>query len=230
MRSATQLQPDPNTATVTVTNRSVPSPTTPAPRDEAAVKELDRTAAAVVAKANNAGVHIEYLGVEPLRQHAELYTGTAPWVVCPAHLDPLVEAGLPIPSKQRATLDQLVQAGMNFPHLYFAHEVPKNIAMPSTAPDADGTIALADHDIARMVVRPDSPAAARKTAERLENATLLVARSAAKAGAAAAMIAAAPLLLLDGLDPAVLGAITRPQDRSQATPPAAFFLLTHWDW
>jgi len=227
MRFATQLQQ------ITDTRSSQGRTATAGPGqsfDRAVVRELDQTAAKIVTQASNAGVDIEYLGVEPLRGHAELYAGDTPWVVCPARLDPLMHAGMPIPTKQRATLDQLVHAGMNFPHLYFAHEVPKNLTLPTGAVDGDGKVKLKDADIARLVVRPDMPAKTRKTTERLETATRLAARGAARVGAAAAMVAAAPLLLLDGLDPAVLGAITRPQDRDQPAPPAAFFLLAHWDW
>jgi len=234
MRTANQLQAVPTaqkSARAVVPDRVTPSHSS---MDPVAVAELTRTAEAVVRKALDAGVDIEFIGVEPLRDRPVLYSGDNTWVVCPAAQDPLMKQGMPIPSRQRAKLDSLVKAGLNFPHLYFAHEIPKGVSLPvGLARDNDGGIFLSTDDVTRLVVRPAAPAKTRKTAELLDNASRIIASGVAKTAAAAAVLAAAPLLLLlafEGLDPAVFGAIIRPSDSNTASPPAAWFLLTHWDW
>ncbi len=89
--------------------------------------QLERLGQAVERHAEGQGAHLEFLGVEALFDVPRLYgEGASPWVLCPAAADPLVRAGLPIPAAQRRQLDRIVNAGMDFPHLYLAHEVARD--------------------------------------------------------------------------------------------------------
>lgn len=200
--------------------------------DPVTVAELEQTAKYIVEATARSEHRIDFLGVEPLRHTSVWYPGHRPWVVCPAKHDPLVAAGLPIPRRQRVALAGLVKSGYDFGHLYLAHEIAPQVAPPMAAgkPEPDGAIPISDAEVARLVIRPEAPAAARQTAARLGRMSRTIGNAAAAAAAGAGAIALAPMALLDGLDPAVLGAVVRPCDHGRSRPPAAWFLLAHWNW
>lgn len=196
---------------------------------------LEDLGVAIEEHATRRGLRVEHLGVEALHTRPRLYPHQpSPWVLCPAAHDPLVRAGLPIPARQRRHLDQLVAADMDFPHLYLAHEVPTGHPQLPTLRADEPYRTLSDAQAHQLIVRPDAPAAARKTATRLDQAARAAGRGMRLVGIGAGAVLAAPLVLLgslgDGLDPAVLGAITLPDAGHAPGTPAAWFLLAHWDW
>ena len=196
------------------------------------VAELERTAKCIVEATARRGHHIDFLGVEPLRHTSVWYPCHRPWVVCPAKHDPLVAAGLPIPRRQRVALAGLVESGYDFGHLYLAHEIAPEVAPPVAVgkPEPDGALPISDAEVARLVRRPEAPTAARQTAARLGRMSRAIGNATAATASGAGAIAMVPIALLDGLDPAVLGAVVLPGDQGRSQPPAAWFLLAHWNW
>ena len=199
---------------------------------EATKQRLDRLGRAVEREASARGLDVEFLGVEELFASPRLYgEGGAPWVVTPAAGDPMVQDRLPIPAAQQRRLQALVENGMDFPHLYVAHELAKSGPAHAAKPDFATYRTLSDTELKDMLVKPEAPAAAHKTAKRLDAVARTVGRGIGLAAVGAGMVMAAPLLLLGaGLDPAILGALTLPGTGHKPGTPAAWFLLAHWDW
>ena len=194
--------------------------------------QLEELGGAVERHAADRGLEVEFLGVEPLFSQPRIYgEGTSPWVLCPAAADPLIQAGLPIPAVQRRRLDAIVKAGMDFPHLYLAHEVTEGRSHLRERPSFEHCRTLTEDETKRLIVRPDAPAATRKSAKRVDQVARGVGRGIGLAATGAAIAVAAPLALLaDGLDPAVLGVLTLPGSGHKPGTPAAWFLLARWDW
>lgn len=207
--------------------------TSPSVSTEAASKpRLERLGRAVERTASTRGLEVEFLGVEELFTQPRVYgEGTAPWVVTPAVADPMVRGGLPIPAAQRRQLKAAVHSGMDFPYLYLAHELGQDEAHGAARPDFATYRTLTPAELEQMLVKPDAPAAARRTARRIDAVARTVGRGAGVAAAGVGMAMAAPLLLAGaGLDPAILGALTLPGAGYAAGTPAAWFLLARWDW
>lgn len=198
-------------------------------------RRLDRLSTAVVRRAADAGITIEALGHEPLFDGPRLYAeGVAPWILSPASRDPMVLAGLPVPAREQAALRRIVDADMDFPAVYIAHQLSK---VEGSRPDPsafDRYRPLSDAEAARLLGRPPAPAATRRTAGRLDRASATVGRAAVTVAKGAAVGAAATLAVaataLDGLDPAIVGALTLADAGYAHGTPATWFLLTHWDW
>jgi hypothetical protein len=199
---------------------------------DAITPRLDRLGRAVEREASARGLDVEYLGVEELFARPRLYgEATAPWVVTPAAADPMVQDGLPIPAAQQRRLEALVENGMDFPHLYLAHELARNAPDRTAKPSFATHRTLSDAELKRMLVRPEAPAAVHKTAKRVDAVARTVGRGIGLAAVGAGMVMAAPLLLIgSGLDPAVLGALTLPGTGHKPGTPAAWLLLARWDW
>jgi hypothetical protein len=193
---------------------------------------LERLGRAVQREATNRGLDVEFLGVEELFDQPRLY-GEAPsqWVVTPAGVDPMVHDGLPIPAAQRRQLEEVVKTGMDFPHLYLAHELTKKDSGRAAKPDFATYRTLTADELKPLLVRPEAPAAARQTAQRVDSIARTAGRGIGMAAIGAGMLMAAPLLLAGaGLDPVVLGALTLPGGAHTPGTPAAWFLLARWDW
>lgn len=204
------------------------APTAHAKSNPIASPHLEHIAAAIQRSASQRGLALEFLGLEPLFTKPRLYgEGHAPWVLCPASSDPMVAAGLPIPSRQRRQLTAFVNAGMDFRHVYLAHEIAERSVHRARRPVLDHFRTLSDLEAEQLIARPEAPAATRRTARRIDQVARACGRGLATTAAA---VAAAPLVLLDGLDPAVLGAVTLLEARDKPHAPAAWFLLAHWDW
>lgn len=204
------------------------------PRSDTAVR-LDWLGGAVVKKASTHGLDIEYLGSGPLLSVPRLYgEGSAPWILTPAERDPMVSGRLPIPARQAATLCQLVDVGMDFPAIYLAHQLEP---VPGAKPDRsafDRHRPLSRREVEHLLGPPPAPAATRRTAARLERTAGATTRAARAVGVGVAVGVAAPFLavgaVFEGLDPAVLGALTLPGHGYRPDTPAAWFLLAHWNW
>ena len=210
----------------------VPSHPLPLPSGDAGNPHLERVGRAIERQASVHGLDIEFLGVEELFAQPRLYgEGASPWVLTPAAIDPMVQDGLPIPAAQRRQLEAVVKTGMDFRHLYLAHELAKNESGRDAKPDFATYRTLTADELKPLLVRPEAPAAAHRTAQRVDSIARTAGRGIGMAAIGAGMIMAAPLLLAGtGLDPAVLGAVTLPGAGHEPGTPAAWFLLARWDW
>jgi hypothetical protein len=202
------------------------------------VATLERSSPRLIKTAERAGVDIRYLGIAPLFDEPRAYAGPqTDWIIRPA--DP--SDGI-IPAAQLDRLQWLVHAGLDFPRVYVAHEIPKDrLALPTGTSDPPVTL---DHAAAGEAVGPvPPPAETSALAARLGHSSeqlLTVLRAALPiAGAIAAapfVIAAAPLLaagavvagLVAGLDPIVFGVI--PAGDPAPGEPAAWYILAQWAW
>ena len=84
---------------------------------------LERQGPRLVQRAAEAGVDITYLGITPLFGEPQAHAGpTTDWIIGPA----ADLAGAIVPRAERDALTRLVRAGIDFPLVYVAHEVPKD--------------------------------------------------------------------------------------------------------
>jgi hypothetical protein len=202
------------------------------------VATLERSSPRLVKTAERAGVDIRYLGIAPLFDEPRAYAGPqTDWIIRPA--DPSDSI---IPAAQLNRLQRLVNAGLDFPRVYVAHEIPKDrLALPGGTNDPPVTIDKAAAAEAVGSVPP--PAETSVLAARLGHSSqqlLTILRAALPiAGAVAAapfVIAAAPLLaagvavagLAAVLDPIVFGVI--PAGDPAPGEPAAWYILAQWTW
>ncbi len=204
---------------------------------------LERGSARLVNSASRAGVDITYLDIAPLFDEPWAYAGSqTDWIIGPAadRSDAIVPAG------ERERLRRLIHAGIDFPLIYVAHEVPKGrLAIPAdTATSAGSQPVTLRQEVAAAAVGPvPPPAGTTALADRLGRSSqrlLTMLRTAAPiaAGIVAApvLIASAPFVLAGvavtafavGLDPIVFGVIPA----GPATPgqPAAWYILARWEW
>lgn len=202
------------------------------------VATLERSAPQLVKTAERAGVDISYLGIAPLFDEPRAYAGPqTDWIIRIA--DP--SDGI-IPAAQLDQLQRLVHAGLDFPRIYVAHEIPKNRLALTTGTN-DPPVTLDETAAAQAVGPVPPPAETSAVAAQLGHRSqqLLAALRAALpiAGAIAAapfVIAAAPLVaagavvagLAAGLDPIVFGVI--PAGDPAPGEPAAWYILTQWAW
>ena len=203
------------------------------------IAALDRSSPRLVNIAARAGVDITYLGIAELFAEPRAYPGQhTDWIIGPAGSSDTV-----IPMVQKERLQKLVHAGIDFPMVYVAHEIPKGqIAMPGETTDtANPRPVTLDQPTAAQAIGPvPPPAGTSALAERLADSSqrlLDVLRAAAPiAGAIAAapvVIAAAPFalagaVLAAGLDPIVFGVI--PAGAPVQGQPAAWYRLAQWAW
>ena len=91
--------------------------------DDAEVDDVVDWAHDLEAFATSAGAPIDYLGLAPLFTAIRGYrTESALWVLSRAEDDPLMAGGkLPMPDAERRKLLKLLDAGLDFPHMYIAH-------------------------------------------------------------------------------------------------------------
>lgn len=204
---------------------------------------LERNGPRVVKTASLAGVEIRCLGIAPLFDESRAYAGPqTDWIIRPA----ADRSDVVIPAGERERLQRLIQAGIDFPLVYVAHEIPKNrLALPAGTTDgAPSRPVTLDQATATEAVGPvPPPADASMAAERVGRSAqrlLTVIRTALPiaAGIAAApiVVAAAPLIaagaaigaLAAGLDPIVFGVI--PAGDPVPGQPAVWYILAQWEW
>ena len=197
----------------------------------------------VVALAGRAGVELECLGVQPLFTETRLYPGPErSWVLAPAGDDPLVRRReLAIPKPELRALARLLEAGLDFPAVYLAHEVPTtrlagvDLAPPIRTLQPGGFASLDLHASQRLVDPVPVPPRTARVARRLGTGAgallkvlgLGVPVAGAFAGATVSAGSAAMRAL--ALDPMVLGAWTLDR-RADPGAPAAWFALARWLW
>jgi hypothetical protein len=195
----------------------------------------------VVAAAGRVGIELECLGVHPLFTGTRLYTGPdRSWVLAPAGDDPHLRRGeLALPGPERRALARLLDAGLDFPGVYVAHEVDtgrlagaglaRSVNRPGTFVSIDPATSL------RLVDPVPVPARTARVARQLgagAGALLRVlglAAPAAGAVAGAAVSAGGAAMRALALDPIVFGAWTLDRRTDPGTP-AAWFVLARWRW
>jgi hypothetical protein len=196
---------------------------------------LDRRSTKVMERARAAGTPIRYLGLAPLFAETRAYAGPkTDWVVGP--VTDLSEAV--VPRAERAALMRLLDAGIDFPMIYIAHEVQKGqLPIPvGSGPESRAT--TVDQAAAEAAVGPVPPsAAATALSDRLGRSSQRLLRGMAMAVPIAGAIVAAPFVLAGAavaaigaiaLDPIVFGVI--PAGRPVPGQPAAWYVLVQWDW
>jgi hypothetical protein len=198
------------------------------------IAALERQSIQVTRRAAAARVPIKYLGIAQLFSEPTAYTGPqTDWLIAPAGgaVDSVV------PRAVRHQLLALDAAGLRFPLVYIAHEVPKGqVPVPAAAAEGRTAPVTLDRKTADAAVGPVPPAAASvAVADRLgrSSQTLLsllgkVVPIAAAALAAPFVVTGVALSALAGLDPIVFGVI--PAASPVAGRPAAWYLLAQWDW
>lgn len=199
-----------------------------------AIAALERREPEVIRAARDVGVDIVPLGISPLFQSPRFYEGDGTdWVLGPADRhDHAV-----VPRREGRELKRLQRAGLN-PLIYIAHEVEQaKTAQLRSGLAGRRVITPADAD--ELVGPAPPPADSVELAERLgrqANRFLLgMRRTAEIAGAAALEAVTGPAGLIEGaiaalnaLDPVVVGAMPAISERPGA--PAAWYILTRWDW
>jgi hypothetical protein len=194
---------------------------------------LERNSPRLVSSASRAGLDLTYLGIAPLFDEPRAYAGPqTDWVI-----RPVTDRGDAIvPAAEGDKLRRLVQAGIDFPLVYVAHEIPKGrLAIPATITDqAKPQPVTLDQASATQAVGPvPAPAATSALAEQLGRSSRHLLTALRTALPIAGAIAAAPFVLAGaafagGLDPIVFGVIPAgPQTPGQ---PAAWYILARWDW
>jgi len=97
---------------------------------------------------------------------------------------------------------------------------------------------LTDAEACQMLAAPPPPGPTTRMAAGLDHAALAVGLAAGALALGAAALLASPLFVVGSLggtlggtvDPAIIGVLTLPGTGWQPGTPAAWFLLTHWDW
>lgn len=199
------------------------------------VQTLERQAPTLTADASRAGSEIEFLGMNPIFNESRLYAGGGldnDWVFGPAD----DREDVVVPKQERLALKRLSDAGIRFPLIYVAHEVPKAKSKDLVPSDGSDHTAL-DVNVAKELVGPvPPPAASVELGERLAKSSVQVIKNLRRGAIAAGAVAAAPVVLAGGallaasqmVDPVVIGAI--PAATSRPGTPAAWYVLARWDW
>ena len=188
---------------------------------------------------SRAGVDITYLGIAPIFAEHRAYPGQhTDWIIGPAGSSDTI-----IPAAEKKQLQKLVHVGIDFPLVYFAHEIPNGrIAIPgemtNTAKPQPVTL---DQQTAAQAIGPvPPPAGTSALAERLGHQLPAPAGHAPRRRAyrrshcrrtlviAAAPFALAGAALAAGLDPIVFGVI--PAGAPVPGQPAAWYVLAQWAW
>lgn len=203
--------------------------------------ELSTTLARQLAEAErralSVGVPISYVGRAPIFAEPRLLVSSqTSWVVGPAREDPTRRRGrIPVPSSELVKLRSLVQAGVEFPVVFTAHEVEHGRAFQYA--NGRPELNLQADEAAALVGQAPPAAGVVEMSETLGAATATVGRAARKlvplfAGAAALpLLAAAPVMAAAtaGFDPVILGVLT-----DSGTPSVgedgAWVLLAQWRW
>jgi hypothetical protein len=195
------------------------------------IATLERNSPRLVKTADGAGVDITYLGIAEVFAEHRAYPGQhTDWIIGPAGSSDTV-----IPLAEKKQLQKLLYAGIDFPLVYVAHEIPKGqIAMPDEIENTgDPRPVTLDQQTAAQAIGPvPPPAGTSALAERLARHSQRLLDVLGTAVSAAGAIAATPFALagsaLAGLDPIVFGVI--PAGAPIPGQPAAWYALAQWAW
>jgi hypothetical protein len=196
---------------------------------------LERSSDRVVRRAEQVGVGIRYLGQAPLFAEPRAYAGVATdWVVYPVadHSDAV------LPHQQREALLRLDDAGIDFGLVYIAHEIPKQLMLPTANPQGSTAqpVTIDRERAARAVgavpLHPDTVVVADQLGRSAERLVRILSKALPVLG----LVVAAPFIvagaavaaLTAGLDPIIFGVI--PAGVPVEGQPAAWYVLASWDW
>jgi hypothetical protein len=197
---------------------------------------LDRGSTRLMQRAADVGVTISYVGVSLLFDEHRAYAGPqTDWVIALA----TDSADAIVPRSEQEELQRLNRAGIHFPLVYVAHEIPKGrLGLPASAPSTKGLQPTTiDRASARQAIGPVPPATdAADLAERVGRSSQHLLTAFGKALPIAGAVVAAPFLiagaavgaLAAGLDPIVFG--VTPAGRPVPGQPAAWYILARWEW
>lgn len=193
--------------------------------------------AEVERRAISVGVPISYVGRAPLFAEPRLLVGSnTSWVVTPANEDPTRCRGrVPVPPSELAKLRSLVQAGVEFPVVFTAHEVDHDRAVRFAHGRPEHN--LQAEEAAALVGEAPPDAGIMHMSQTLGAATATVGRIARTvlpllAGAAALpLLVGAPAMAAAGagFDPVIFGVLTI-SDAPSAGEEGAWVLLAQWRW
>jgi hypothetical protein len=200
------------------------------------VAALERRAPTIIEQARDAGVDIDYLGINPLFAETRLYRGgDTDWLLGPAaNPDDAV-----VPRDERRALERLAKSDLDFPLIYVAHEVDKE-KTKHLDPGRDTSHVELGNEQAKNLVGPspaprDVLAAGERYADHATEVLRTIGRVAPIVGKAALVVVGAPVVLgvgaiasLATLDPIILGAV--PAVTPEPGELAAWFVLARWDW
>lgn len=198
-------------------------------RGAAVQRRLDLEVEAVLRRAEEARAPITHLfdGVVPTRPRLYRGTGMTDWVLLRMEDDPLYRAGdFPIPRAVHRNLRRLRSGGVEMDDVLVAHEVPRSTVAGLLPAAGERALVLDHRELHALIDHPGPAGSTRRTTERAGRIAGAVGRAVRVAGAGAAVVAAAPLALLAGLDPILFGTL-----RSSADPELTHvFELARWDW
>jgi hypothetical protein len=196
---------------------------------------LDRRSVKVVDRARQAGVPVAYVGMAPLFAETRAYPGpVTDWVIGPV----TSRSDAIVPRAERASLQRLLDAGIDFPMIYIAHEVPKGrLAVPEKHEPGSPPITV-DEVAANAAVGPvPPPDATAALADRAGWRAQRLLRVMGIALVGVGAIAAAPFMLAGAavgavgalaLDPIIFGVI--PAGQPVPGEYGAWYILAQWDW
>lgn len=152
-----------------------------------------------------------------------------PWIFGPLEIDPLLSrrGGMPLPDEIAAELRALSDAGATFERILVAHEVDPSGPVARLADDVPPWgVALSSADARRCVTRPSPSQRSREGADTLDGRVRRAGRVGRRIAETAAVVAAAPLAVLDPIVFGVNGIVGPPRHDE----PAVFYPLAAWRW
>jgi len=209
----------------------LPEPIGLSPRVGRRVATLDRRAPFVVRQAQAVDVDITYLGIAPLFDEPRAYVGsTTDWVIAPV----TAEAQEVVPQRERANLQRLIEAGIDFPLVYVAHELPKgHLNVPAS--ESAAPIPVNRAAVSKAANYVPAPTTTLELSQRLGRSSAQLLGVIGKALPIAGALVAAPFLVVGAalgalaqLDPIIFGVV--PAGAGAPGDPAAWFVVAHWDW
>ncbi len=196
------------------------------------VAVLERQGPEMVQAAKEAGVEIEYLGVQALPPGPMYYNGVdgTGWVMGPA----TTAEDAVVPKREAEELKRLYDAGIYIPRIFVAHEVKEEQAA-RVRDQVDGAGLELEASQATELVGPipppaESVALGERMAERSRQVVAGLRRTGQLAVGAITIPARVAIAVAEAamVDPIILGAI--PAASEQPGAPASWFELTRWDW
>ena len=152
-----------------------------------------------------------------------------PWVFGPLEIDPLLDrrGGMPLPDDVTAQLTQLSEAGAAFDRIVVAHELDPDGPASRHADDVPAWgLPISSVDARRYVTRPRASERSLDSAGALDDRLRRAGRLSRRIAETAAIVAVAPLGVLDPIVFGVNGVVGQPRDGE----PAIFYPLVAWRW
>jgi len=198
------------------------------------VLTLERQVPRVLDQAKQANVGVEYIGISDLFEDARVYSGEeTDWMFAPAD----EHESFIVPRTQRHELERLLDVGLRFPMVYIAHELPKGLLPGSGGANPGMALGPLDRQTAAgLVSSVPPPSDTVEVSEQLNERTGRLLHTMRRALPVIGAFAISPVRLVGTalaalptlLDPIILGAI--PAISTRSGDPAAWYVLTRWEW